>query len=114
MELAIAQALAGQIVELVPVCPLCKREGAVRIDRHSGSGETVEMPCHLVWSAAHGVCAAVNNSEDMPEYESVPHPGGGYTSAWKVHSVRCTTKGCEYSSAPSAFCMPVGPIYRGP
>lgn len=112
-ELAFAQALAGPIINLEPVCPLCGHVGAHRVDVHRVTGAEHAMPCYLTWCAAHGVTPAVRNHEDMPPYETVRcEDGAGWTSAWRTRNVRCDA--CGYHSSPSAFCRPTGPTYERP
>lgn len=108
-EEAVASFLAGPIIDLEPVCPLCGHQGAARLDEHRETGERVYIPCYLTWCAAHGVTAAVRNADDMPRWPSVKSPdSSGYISAAKhPTSVRCDS--CGYHSPPSAFCRPTGP-----
>lgn len=112
-ELAVAQALAGPLINVEPICPMCGHRGASRLDEHRETGERVYIPCYLTWSGAHGVTAAVRNPSDMPLWGMVKNPdGAGWVSAAKrPSSVRCDE--CEYHSPASAFCRPTGPVYGG-
>lgn len=107
-ELEAAQALAGPIIDMEPVCPLCGHKGGKRLERHRKTRKTFATPCYLTWSASGGVTAAYRKGADKPPFEMIPTPdGAGNESAYERLGVQCDE--CEYVSAPSAFCRPTGP-----